>query len=80
MKPLSGQLYDILSYGKFMIRGVNLHEATIIPDGVVDCLIQNSPSANVTVIPYNKIQDAREVKMKDPRWRRRHLGRKAKQI
>ncbi|CAI8585727.1 unnamed protein product [Vicia faba] len=54
MKPLSGQLYNILSYGKFMIRGVNLHEATIIPDGVVDCLIQNSPSANVTVIPYNK--------------------------
>ncbi|KAL5102359.1 hypothetical protein RYX36_006686, partial [Vicia faba] len=54
MKPLSCQLYNILSYGKFMIRGVNLHEATIIPDGVVDCLIQNSPSANVTVIPYNK--------------------------
>ncbi|XP_058772120.1 putative F-box/FBD/LRR-repeat protein At4g03220 [Vicia villosa] len=80
MKPLSSQLYTILCCGEFMIPGVELYQATIVPDGVVDCLIQNSPSANVTFIPYNKIQDPREVKMKDPRRRRRRRGRKAKQI
>ncbi|XP_058721899.1 F-box protein At5g03100-like isoform X1 [Vicia villosa] len=80
MKPISGQLYTILCFGKFMIPGgIQPYQATIIPDGVIDCLIQNSPSANVSVIPY-KIQDPREAQT---RGRRKFFGKKhtkAKQI
>ncbi|XP_058781316.1 putative F-box protein At1g58310 [Vicia villosa] len=83
MKPILGQLYEILCFGKFMIPGgIQLYQATtIIPDGVIDCLIQNSPSANVSVIPY-KIQDPREVRIGGPRWRKFYGKKhtKAKQI
>jgi len=54
MKPLNSVIYLELR-AKYMNEGGNfyMNTNTFIPNGVVDFLIQNSPSAKVNIIPFN---------------------------
>lgn len=56
MKPLASIIYRELR-AKYMNEneGANfyMNTNTFIPDGVVDFLLQNSPSAKVNIIPFN---------------------------
>ncbi|MCH90870.1 F-box family protein, partial [Trifolium medium] len=57
MVPLPLALYDALKAKYLEEKGVEfyLYQNTFIPDGVVDFLIQNSPSAKVNIIPFKVI-------------------------
>jgi len=54
MKPLDSVIYLELR-DKYMNEAGNfyMNTNTFIPNGVVDFLIQNSPSAKVNIIPFN---------------------------
>lgn len=57
MKPLTCELEMKLGIAAFRKEGenteFNLKQGPFIPDGVVDFLLQNSPSAKVNIIPIN---------------------------
>jgi hypothetical protein len=54
MKPLDPFIYLELR-AKYMNEGGNFYMKTntFIPNGVVDFLLQNSPSAKIKIIPFN---------------------------